>query len=333
MKRLKFILPLFVVAFAFLFSCNNEDDGVIVIPPRERGPESIAAQEEIEEYLQTHFYNYEEFETPPADFNFRIVFDTIVGENSNKTPLINQVTSKMVTDIRDENVTYKLYYLNVRQGEGDRAEFTDISTLSYKGVNLDDSTLIDSSISPIQFDLTQIIDGLQAALVEFNASTGFTENIDGTLTFENYGIGAVFIPSGLGYFNTPPTGSPIEFYAQLIFTFQLYEIKKSDQDNDGILSYLEDLDGDGFEGNDDTDGNGIPNFADADDDGDGRLTKNEIETNEYTFAVGEGEPTLADGEIEMQRKTDAETGITTIYTVIFTDANEDGIADYLDNSL
>ena len=33
---------------------------------------------------------------------------------------------------------------------------------------------------------------------------------------------------------------------------------------------------------DDTDGDGLPNFADVDDEGDGRLTKNEVVENTYT---------------------------------------------------
>jgi len=333
MKRLKFISPVILLAFIVLFSCNNDDDGVVVVPPHERDDEAIVAQDQIEEFLTTHFYNYEEFETPPAEFNYQIVYDTIAGVNLDKIALINQVDYKMVTDIRDENVTYKLYYLNVNQGEGDDVEFTDIVTVAYKGMLLEELALFDSSVNPVAFDLTQIVDGLQSTLIEFNGSTGYVENGDGTITFSDYGIGAAFIPSGLAYFNTPPTGAPIPYYSQLIFNFHVYKSKKSDQDNDGILSYLEDLDGDGFEGNDDTDENGIPNFADGDDDGDGRLTKNEIETNEYTFAEGEEEPTLAEGEIEMDRETDDETGVTTVYTVIFTDVNEDGVADYLDDQI
>ncbi len=333
MKRLKFITPLILLAFVVLFSCNKDDNGVVVVPPRERDEEAIAAQEEIEAFLETHFYNYEEFENPAPGFKYNIVFDTIAGENSSKTPLINQVDYKMVTDVRDENVVYKLYYLNVNQGEGEQIEFTDIVTVAYEGRMLKELELFDSSANPVPFDMTKIVDGLQSTLLEFNTSTGYVENGDGTITFSNYGIGAAFLPSGLAYFNTPITGSPIPYYAQLIFTFHTYQTKKSDQDNDGILSYLEDLNEDGFEGNDDTDGDGIPNFADGDDDGDGRLTKNEVETFEYTINDGEDEPTLAEGEIEMDRKTDTETGITTIYTIIFTDVNEDGVPDYLDDSL
>ncbi len=334
MKRIKYLLPITVLIFSILFSCSDDDDdGVIVIPPRERDEESLVAQDEIEEFLQTHFYNYEEFENPPLDFNYRIVFDTIAEDNASKTPLIEQVLSKEVDDIFEDGLTYKLYYLKIREGEGDEIGFTDIASLSYEGRFLTDLSLFDSSVSPIRFDLTQIIDGLQSALTEFKGATGFTENPDGTLTFDDYGIGAVFIPSGLGYFNTPPFGSSISFYSQLIFTFYPYLIEKGDQDGDGILSVFEDLDGDGLELNDDTDGDGVPNFADPDDDGDGRLTKDENENKEYVINIGDPDPEMEENEIEMYRDTDDDTGETTIYTVVFTDANNDGTPDYLDDNL
>ncbi len=332
MKNVKVFLPIAILFFV-ITSCNKEDDGVIVIPPLERSDEVIVAQEEIEEYLETHFYNYDEFENPPADFNYRIVFDTIAGENASRTPLTSQVSFKMVTDLIDESVEYKLYYLNVRQGGGERAEFSDLSTVTYRGTVLKDNTLVDSSVSPITFDLTQVIKGLQKTMIEFNGATGFTENSDGTISFDDYGIGAVFVPSGLGYYNTPPIGSPIEFYAQLIFTFQLYSIEKSDQDLDTVLSSFEDLNGNGNELDDDTDGNGIPNFADPDDDGDGRLTRFEVEAKEYILNPGDPDPEFEENEVEMQRKTNDETGIVTLYTVVFTDANNDGTPDYLDKDL
>ncbi len=334
MKRIKFVLPLITLVFIVFFSCSDDDDdGVIVIPPRERDEEAIVAQEEIEEFLETHFYNYEEFENPAPDFNYKIVFGEITGDNTSKTPLIDQVLSKDVVDIFDENVTYKLYYLKVRQGEGDEITYPDIASMSYTGMFLSDLTVFDSSITPVRFDLTQVIDGLQAAIVEFNGASDYVENADGTLTFMEYGIGSVFIPSGLGYFNTPPI-STMPFYSQLIFNFYPYLIEKGDQDSDGILTIFEDLDGDGLELNDDTDGNGIPNFADSDDDGDGRLTINEVVANEYVIFPGDSDPVLIENEVEMYRDTtDDETGEITIYTIVFTDANNDGTPDYLDDQL
>lgn len=49
----------------------------------------------------------------------------------------------------------------------------------------------------------------------------------------------------------------------------------ADDDGDGIIDVDEDLDHNGIETNDDTDGDGIPNYQDSDDDGDGVLTQDE----------------------------------------------------------
>ncbi len=46
-------------------------------------------------------------------------------------------------------------------------------------------------------------------------------------------------------------------------------------DNDGVPAELEDIDGNGDLTNDDTDGDGVPNYLDEDDDGDNVLTKDE----------------------------------------------------------
>ena len=51
------------------------------------------------------------------------------------------------------------------------------------------------------------------------------------------------------------------------------DVLDTDDDNDGILTKLEDIDRDGQAINDDTDKDGVPNYLDANDDGDSRLTK------------------------------------------------------------
>ncbi|PWQ98532.1 hypothetical protein [Leucothrix arctica] len=51
------------------------------------------------------------------------------------------------------------------------------------------------------------------------------------------------------------------------------DVLDDDDDNDGILTKLEDIDRNGQAINDDTDKDGVPNYLDANDDGDSRLTK------------------------------------------------------------
>lgn len=309
MKKVYFLLPLLVVSLFLNQSCGSDDSAPTnFVPARDRGDEAPLATAIIREYLETHFYNYEEFANPPANFDYRIVFDTISGDNLDKTPLIEQVVSKTVKDRVTDGVTYDLFYLNVAQGGGTESpNFPDIATLTYEGyyINKEIPTipynkLFDGSVVPVTFDLTGVVNGFQDALIEFNVAEDILTNNDGTTEAINPGIGAVFMPSGLGYYVNPPAGSAIPIYAQLIFAFNLYSVVEGDQDNDGILSIYEDLNSNGLEEDDDTDADNVPNFADADDDNDGRPTRDEIEI-------------------------DSEGNVT------FPDVDGDGIVDYLDS--
>lgn len=306
MIKIKYGFALLITIMMVTASCKKDDDSLPPPPPpRDRGEEAARAQAEIEEFLETHFYNYEEFEADPD--NAKIRFELIEGENASKTPLIEQVSFKEVVDEVDSDVVYKLYYLSVREGSGDRPHFCDFTTNTYEGRTLE-LELFDSSVQPVRFSLvggktTQgIIKGLQQALIEFKGASNVTSNPDGTMTFEDYGIGAVFIPSGLAYFQYP-SSSIISPYEQLIFTFELFATEIADHDEDGIPSYMEDLNGNQNLWDDDTDGNGVPNYLDDDDDGDGRLTKDEITGN------------YKDGTLE------------------FPDTNGSGIPDYLDPNI
>ena len=59
----------------------------------------------------------------------------------------------------------------------------------------------------------------------------------------------------------------------------LHTLNVTDHDLDTISSIEEDLNRDNNLFNDDTDGDGIPNFQDIDDDNDGILTKDEYDQN------------------------------------------------------
>ncbi|WP_146743753.1 FKBP-type peptidyl-prolyl cis-trans isomerase [Aequorivita sp. CIP111184] len=304
MIKIKYAFALLVLMLTITVSCKKDDSVTPPIPPRDRGEEAIRAQAEIEEFLETHFYNYEEFQADPE--NFHMKFDTIAGDNALKTPLMEQVDFIEVDDVVDTDVSYKLYYLNVREGEGEVPNFPDYTFNTYEGrlMNLD---LFDSSVIPVRFNLVDtptspgIIRGLQQAIIKFRGASNIITNPDGTLTFEGYGIGAVFIPSGLAYYQYPTATGGLNAYDQLIFSFELFDSEVADHDEDGIPSYMEDLNGNGYLIDDDTDGDDIPNYLDADDDGDGRLTKFEIEVDgngNITFpdVDGDGTPDYLDSD-------------------------------------
>ncbi|MEZ4795159.1 MAG: hypothetical protein R2773_06760 [Flavobacteriaceae bacterium] len=337
MKRMMNRALLALSLLISLISCKK-DDGVTYIPPRDRGEEAPVSVGIIEEFLQTHFYNYEDFQNPPIGFDYKIKFDTIAGANADKTPLMEQVSSKIVPDRVDEGVTYKLYFLNAVEGGGDKPKFPDVTTLIYEGRYLNTefpgsayTKLFDSAATPVSFDLTAVVNGFQDGMIECRTSPfPAIEGSDGSFTFTDYGVGAVFIPSGLGYYVSPPNGSAIPFYAQLIFTYQLYASRQGDQDGDGIPTIFEDLNNNKLEEDDDTDEDGLPNYFDADDDNDGRPTSEEIISRQYILEAGDPEPTLLANEFEINRSYNEETQQTTINTVEYTDEDQDGIPDHLD---
>lgn len=80
--------------------------------------------------------------------------------------------------------------------------------------------------------------------------------------------------------------------AQLVFLITAQD------DNDGVPAFEEDINGDGNLFNDDTDGDGIPNFLDTDDDNDNVPTEAEIINNdnpgEYPDFDGDGIPDYLD---------------------------------------
>ena len=59
----------------------------------------------------------------------------------------------------------------------------------------------------------------------------------------------------------------------------------------------------------------------------------EVIAKEYELSPGEPDPVFEENEIEMQRKINSETGVVTLYTVVFKDENNDGVADYLDSEI
>ena len=299
MRLNKFFTASLLLA-ALTLSCNKDDDSTPeVVPDRDRGEQEADDQEALEDYLATHFYNYEDFENPDADFDYVVRLDTINEANSDKIPLIeSDKLEKKTFEYRD--VEYTLYILKVRAGEGPQPKFSDSTYVTYQGELLNGNRF-DGTSTPIWFDLVSTIPGFGQSLNEFRAATGFEINSDNTITWNNdFGVGTLFIPSGLAYFSSPTTSIP--GYSPVIFNIQLLAVNQADHDKDGIPSYLEDLNGDMILSNDDTDGDTVPNYADTDDDGDFTPTKDEIEF--------------------------AEDG-----TLILTDSNGDGTPDYLDENI
>lgn len=274
MKLNKFLFFYFLAAVSLL-SCEKDDDTPAEVPPRDRGEQELVDQAALDAYLDTHFYNYQEFENAPEGFDYRIEIDTINAENSDKTPL-SQSPLLETRKFNYEGVEYTYYVLKVREGASEQPQpkFSDSAFVAYEG-SLLNRDVFDTSNYPTWHDLTRRITGFAQGLTEFRGASGFDVLPDNTIEWNNdYGIGAVFMPSGLGYFNNFAEGIPS--YSPLVFTFSLYGVNEADHDRDGVPSWREDLNGDELIFNDDTDGDLAPNYLDRDDDGDFILTLEEI---------------------------------------------------------
>ena len=248
---------IFILLFSILIiSCKKEEQ---VELPRDIAEQAIVDDQILEDYLSTHFYNYEDFED--LSYNESITIDTLSGENSSKIPLISQVKKNSIR-VKISNgsfVNHDLYYLVAREGIGKSPSSVDSTYLSYEG-SLLNGNVFDQSTSPVWFDLTQVVRGFREAMPAFKSGT-YQVNNDNTVDFESFGQGAMFLPSGLGYFSSPAGSIPA--YSPLIFKINLYTFNESDHDGDGIPTSQEfDADGDGIA--DDTDDDGLNDYLDID---------------------------------------------------------------------
>ena len=287
MNKIKFYFILSMLSLA-LFSCSKNKDEEVT-PPREYSEQYPTDLKDIEEYLKTYY-----IEEVTTDFDIKI---SKIPTGGTQKSIWEQTTYPLqFREVNLHGLKYKLYYLVLNQGVGESPSNVDAVFTAYKGdylqqVTKDGVTTLtvtefERSSNPQQFfQLTSVIRGWSEVFPLFKKGT-YTSNSDGTVSYKDFGAGVVFIPSGLGYYNSG-SGS-IPSYAPLVFNVKLYEVQRNDQDGDGIPSYLEDLDGDGYmysftnttlyptkptTNPDDTDGDEVPDCFDVDDDGDNYTTK------------------------------------------------------------
>lgn len=285
MKRYQFFIAI-VSLVIITISCQKEDR--VTAPPArpyaEVYPEDL---EKIEEFLDTHYVVVD------SDYNTSF-FEIEDGGTETPISAMPELEFRNLY-VEAHDVEYKIYYLNLRQGIGESVTRVDSAMVAYKGFSFQKATeteivngveetteytaqiFFDERISPIWFQLEDVIRGWGAIIPKFNTGT-ITNNPDGSIDYNDFGAGVMFLPSALGYYNSA-TGN-IPSYAPLVFNFKLYNQKSRDHDFDRILSKYEygdntDIETFEIEAND-TDGDGLPDYLDPDDDGDGVLTKTEI---------------------------------------------------------
>ena len=315
-------------------SCSKSDNNTE--PLRDYTEQYTKDLTNIETYMHTHYM--EVVNNPGATEDQDVTF-TLIPEGGTQTSIWDQTTYPILTRLvtvkqNGIDVTYKIYFIQLRQGSGANSKSpcnVDRVLTSYRGENIFSSTeqvngvdvttiksdQFEESINPQNyFNLTSVIRGWSEIFPQFRTGTYsgnpdgvYPPNLDGTTSYYDFGAGVMFIPSGLAYYGNSPGGIPA--YSPLIFSFKLYEIQRMDQDADGIYSYQEDLNDDGYlytlekgvNNPDNTNGPGtavligpnkfsevdeVPDFLDVDDDGDFFTTaseiKNPITGDAYPFA-------------------------------------------------
>jgi hypothetical protein len=84
--------------------------------------------------------------------------------------------------------------------------------------------------------LDEVIRGWAEVIPKFKTGT-FSSQVDGTISFDTFGTGVMFLPSGLAYFSSGTLTIPS--YAPLVFSFKLHNLRRRDHDRDGIFSMHE----------------------------------------------------------------------------------------------
>ena len=307
MNKFKYYFILLITTIT-LFSCTKDPEVFVPVPAREFAVQYATDLKDIEQYLNTYYFTVTNSPGSPEDQN--IVFTRIPagGTQASIMSFKNSTTfPKLLSrEVKLHNINYTLYYLVLREGTGTSPSNVDQVFTTYRGDYLTSAAIEGTTaltttkfeelvFEPQFLNLFGSIRGWKEIFPQFKTGTA-SGNAGGTVTYIDFGAGAMFIPSGLAYYAAGK--GVIPGYASLIFSFKLLATQRLDHEfkivnqeaiaiPDGILSYLEDNDGDhymwlkeelnaGVSNPDDTDGDGLPDFVDTDDDGDGVSTRTEI---------------------------------------------------------
>ena len=300
---MKFKLYIFLIAILLLgFSCgDDDDDGVIEVPEADRTEQQVIDNDSLVTFLQSHYVDASLLTNNSTILLNEIEINQLPEDGELPSPNQNSLLIDMVETLTTTyfDVEYEYYILKINQGGSENSpNFSDKVRVSYEGTLMDD-TVFDSSSTPVDFDLTSTIAGWGRVLPEYNNAEDFVINSDGTVTYNNPGIGIMFLPSGLGYYSAAAGSVPV--YSNLIFKFKVFQSEVNDHDFDNVPSHLEDLNGDYDLTNDDTDEDTFADFVDSDDDNDGTLTIDEDLEPDSDLTVdrdGDGDPTndIGDGD-------------------------------------
>ncbi|MDO4729215.1 MAG: FKBP-type peptidyl-prolyl cis-trans isomerase [Bacteroidota bacterium] len=281
MKKIKIFIALGLLS-SIAINCKNDDNKPVTFPIRDYSTQYNNEKIEIEEYLNTHYLQ---------GVGIEAVVNKI-PEGGTQTPL-SQHPDLAYKIVNKHNIEYKLYYIPFNQGINQKPSTVDSVFVSYKGSKLD-GTVFDYATNPMWLKLDEVIEGWTQMIPMFKTGNYNTT----TSSFQDFGSMLLIIPSGLGYYNNPPSGSNVGSYSTLVFTVNLNTLRYRDHDKDGILSHLEveNIGDDPREYN--TDGDALKNYMDIDDDNDSKITKFEITDGNGNIYPFEHIPTCPNGSLK-----------------------------------
>jgi len=260
--------------------------------PRDYATQYATDLAAIDSYINTHYLTFD------ADYN--VTFDTLLPSSGHSSIRTDTAFQLKDTTVIEDGIDYKVYFIKFREGTEKRPTQVDSIHIAYKGIKLLKSAPFDQAVTPIWFRLQEVITGWSHIIPNFKTGT-YTPGTGGNpTTFNNYGAGVMFLPSGLAYYNG--SAGSILPYSPIIFAFKLHELRYRDHDADGVLSKDErkldpsvsalirwkenpggnllKKDNTGAVVTDvaffDSDNDGVPNMFDIDDDGDRVMTRVEI---------------------------------------------------------
>ena len=191
---------IYIFSFIILFySCSGSgDDDTDIVPAEPLMDQYTKENDSIVEFMKTHFYNYEDFNSLSSNSSVELSIDTIAGDNLDKTPIFDQVSTLTINliDENDEVVPHNMYYVINREGSGANPSVADSVFVAYDGRLIDGSSF-DNRKFPIWIDLANSLQGFREGVSELRTGK-YSENSNGTIEYNSFGVGLFFIPSGIG---------------------------------------------------------------------------------------------------------------------------------------
>ena len=290
------------------FSCSKS--GEDTVPPRDFDEQYIADKASLQTFFDEYHMDVD------ANYNVAISKPT-TGQQS-----IRQQYTLNDTTVKYNDKDYHLYFIKFNKGDdehGRRPTQVDSVYVSYKAMGLN-GVQFDGADNPVWFRIPDLISGWAHILPSFYTGTYSSASPADPPVHSNYGAGVMFLPSGFAYFSSAV--GDLGAYSPMIFSFKLLELRYRDQDGDGILSKDESTMSDVVPGsfppfrwinnpyNYDSDGDGIPNMYDVDDDNDRYSTKHERRNypdrvnhpNDFTVYPFESIPDCSGNTTDLNRK-------------------------------